>query len=89
MSTKTIPAQTIKTCDCCQVVIGAQNSRKEGCLTLKANALDMQGAPCADATRKLDLCDSCLYDVAPRRPPKVLHLWPPKLLHPAWGDLMH
>lgn len=64
MSTKTIPAQTIKTCDCCQVVIGAQNSRKEGCLTLKANALDMQGAPCADATRKLDLCDSCLYDVA-------------------------
>ena len=25
----------------------------------------------------------------PRRPPKVLHLWPPKLLHPAWGDLMH
>lgn len=25
----------------------------------------------------------------PRRPPKVLHLWPPKLLHPASGDLMH
>ena len=25
----------------------------------------------------------------PRRPPKVLHLWPPKLLHPAGGDLMH
>ncbi len=31
---------------------------------LKAHALDMQGAPCADATRKLDLCDSCLYDVS-------------------------
>lgn len=26
---------------------------------------------------------------SPRRPPKVPHLWPPKLLHPAGGDLMH
>jgi transposase InsO family protein len=25
----------------------------------------------------------------PRRPPKVLHLWPPKLLHPGRGDLAH
>ena len=25
----------------------------------------------------------------PRRPPKVPHLWPPKLLHPGRGDLMH
>lgn len=25
----------------------------------------------------------------PRRPPKVLHLWPPKLLHPGRGDLTH
>ena len=32
----------------------------------------------------------CLCSIyRPRRPPKVLHLWPPKLLHPAWGDLMH
>ena len=30
---------------------------------LKAHALDMQGSPCADATRKLDLCDSCLWHV--------------------------
>ena len=29
------------------------------------------------------------WSPCPRRPPKVLHLWPPKLLHPAWGDLMH
>ena len=63
MSTKTIPAQTIKTCDCCQVVIDGSNSRQEGHLTLKAHALDMQGSPCADATRELDLCDSCLYHV--------------------------
>ena len=26
---------------------------------------------------------------SPRRPPKVLHLWPPKLLHPGRGDLTH
>ena len=25
----------------------------------------------------------------PRRPPKVLHLWPPKLLHRGRVDLMH
>ena len=28
-------------------------------------------------------------EVVPRRPPKVLHLWPPKLLHPGHGDLTH
>lgn len=27
--------------------------------------------------------------VAPQRPPKVLHLWPPKLLHPGRVDLTH
>ena len=63
MSTKTIPAQTIKTCDCCGIVMNGNNSRQDGALVLKAHALDMQGSPCADATRKLDLCDSCLYDV--------------------------
>ena len=63
MSTKTIPTQTIKTCDCCGVVMDGGNSRQEGALVLKAHALDMQGAQCADATRKLDLCDLCLYDV--------------------------
>ena len=28
-------------------------------------------------------------ELMPRRPPKVLHLWPPKLLHPGHGDLTH
>ena len=64
MSTKTIPAQTIKTCDCCSVMMDGQNSRQEGKLTLNAYALDMYGHACADATRKFDLCDSCLFDVA-------------------------
>lgn len=64
MSTKTIPAQIIKTCDGCGVTIDSQNSRQEGKLTLNAHALDMHGHACADATRKLDLCDSCLYKVS-------------------------
>lgn len=64
MSIKTFPAQTIKTCDCCSVTMGGRNSRQEGKLTLNAHALDMYGHACADATRKLDLCDSCLFYVA-------------------------
>lgn len=64
MSTKIIPAQTIKTCDSCGVVIDGRNARQEGALTIKAHALDMYGDPCADATRKLDLCDGCLFQVA-------------------------
>ena len=28
-------------------------------------------------------------DLGPRRPPKVPHLWPPKLLHSVRGDLTH
>ena len=36
---------------------------RKSCGMFKADALDMQGSPCADATRKLDLCDSCLYKV--------------------------
>lgn len=63
MAIKTIPAQTIKSCDSCGVTMDARNSRQEGGLVLKAHALDMYGSPCADATQKLDLCDSCLYTV--------------------------
>ncbi|MNR62989.1 hypothetical protein D3C85_1851510 [compost metagenome] len=42
----------------------SRNSVKEGGLVLKAHALDMQGSACADATRRLDLCDACVNDVA-------------------------
>jgi hypothetical protein len=63
MAVKTIPAQTIKTCDCCDKVMDGRTARMDGGLTLKSHALDMQGSPCADATRKLDLCDSCVYVV--------------------------
>jgi len=61
---KTIPSQTIKTCDSCGVSITAQNGRQEGALHVKAHALDMQGFACADASRKIDLCDRCLYSVS-------------------------
>lgn len=41
------------------------------------------------AVIQIAVIDAQGYLVYPRRPPKVLHLWPPKLLHPARGDLMH
>lgn len=63
MATKIIPAQTIKTCDCCGCEINSKTSRKDGKLTLKMDALDMHGHACADGSRVLDLCDSCLWDV--------------------------
>ena len=52
---------------------------------------------CKDATGKLSFsdrpCDSgqsgALVQRQPQRPPKVLHLWPPKLLHPGHVDLTH
>lgn len=31
----------------------------------------------------------CTTQRRPRRPPKLPHLWPPKLLHPGRGDLTH
>lgn len=61
MSTTTIPSKTIKTCDCCGVVMDNSTARKEGGLSLKAHALDMYGHACADASRNIDLCDSCLH----------------------------
>lgn len=63
MSTKTIPARIIKTCDCCQKEITTANSRQDGGLHIKAAALDFSGAAVADASRKLDLCDACLGHV--------------------------
>ena len=43
MSTKTIPAQIIKTCDRCGVTMDRGNSRQEGRITINAHALDMHG----------------------------------------------
>lgn len=63
MSIKTIPSKTIMNCDCCGVVMDRTNSKQEGALTIKMHALDMQGSACATMTRKLDMCDSCLYVV--------------------------
>lgn len=63
MASKTIPAQTIKTCDACHVTLDKQNHRSEGALRIKQHALDMQGFACADASVNLDLCDRCLYTI--------------------------
>lgn len=63
MTTKVIPERRIKICDCCQGEMDGKNSRQDGGLTIKADALDHHGHAVADASRMLDLCDGCLHDV--------------------------
>jgi hypothetical protein len=63
MAIKNIPARIVKTCDRCGVVLDGKNDRQEGAIHIKANALDMHGHAVADASRKVDLCDSCLFVV--------------------------
>lgn len=63
MSTKTIPARTIKTCDRCGVEMAGNNCRKDGKVTINENALDFQGMAVASANRSVDLCDTCLSQV--------------------------
>lgn len=67
MSTQTIPAQTVVTCDCCKVTctrsLGPGRRVAEGRLTIKQHALDYLGDPAADGSLTLDLCDSCLFKI--------------------------
>lgn len=55
--TKTIPAQTIITCDICKKDNPVR--KRQAVLTMKRDALDYMGDPSADGTYTLDLCDSC------------------------------
>ena len=50
-----------------------------------------QGIPSARAADSMaEFCRKGQAEYpGPRRPPKVPHLWPPKLLHPGHGDLTH
>lgn len=64
MSIKNIPAQVVKTCDACGVVMDSKTSRKEGKVTIKQHALDWNGHAVADGTVAMDLCDGCLSTVA-------------------------
>lgn len=61
MTTRTIPAQIIKTCDCCGAEMTPLTAREDGQLVLKRNALDLHGHAVADATQKWDLCDTCVH----------------------------
>lgn len=63
MATKTIPAKTIVICDACGKECQTGERRHNARLTLKQDALDYQGSPCADATSHFDLCDGCLPPV--------------------------
>lgn len=66
MSTRTIPAEKIVTCDCCQKDVGSPGVKRvqSGGLHLLRDGLDMHGHACANADVKLDLCDSCLQIIA-------------------------
>lgn len=57
MSTRTIPAQTIVTCDCCKR--SGTRRVKSAAIVLHRNALDWHGDPVADGTIRFDLCDEC------------------------------
>lgn len=66
MSTRTVPAEKVVTCDCCRKDVGAPGVKRSrsGELHVLRDALDFQGYVCADASIKLDLCDSCLNIIA-------------------------
>ena len=63
MTTQVIPAQTIKTCDCCQCTCDLSNSLQEGHMKITAHALDPNNQPCGSAAKEWDLCDSCLREL--------------------------
>jgi hypothetical protein len=67
MTSKTIPAKLVVTCDRCGIEthqsLGRGRRRRKGVLSIKSEGLDQLGDPCCDATRSVDLCDACLYKI--------------------------
>ena len=64
MSIKTIPKQTIVTCDFCgDTDKHALQFKMKASVNFKGHCLDMYGDPACDASFSLDLCDSCARDV--------------------------
>lgn len=62
---KTIPEKRVLICDVCGTTDETPfRFQTRAHLTLKQDALDYQGSPCADATRRLDLCDNCASRIA-------------------------
>ena len=63
MSVKTIPSQTIVTCDCCGIEtdngLARQSRRMKTHLKFEQDALDFQGMACANGTVEFDFCDQC------------------------------
>lgn len=60
MTTQTIPAKTVTSCDGCGVVCTNDNRRRGGAIHVIRHALDMHGHAVASNDIKRDFCDSCL-----------------------------
>jgi len=62
----TEPAKTIVACDGCKRQMyphGPAYHRQNGGISVRRDALDFQGAPCANAGMSFDFCDDCLPKV--------------------------
>ncbi len=67
MTSKTIPARLVITCDRCGVEthqsLGTGRRRRKGVLSIESDGLDALGDPCCNANRSIDLCDDCLFKI--------------------------
>lgn len=62
MTTKTVPAYDVTTCDCCGVVMTPENARLKVVLKIKTDPKDWdEGA--LYPSRQLDLCNSCYFKI--------------------------
>lgn len=59
MTTKIIPAQTIKSCDECGTVMNKTTAIRDASLQLAKNTLDLNNQPVGRNTQSFDLCDTC------------------------------
>lgn len=63
MTTKTIPQQTIVTCDRCGRDITKSHRAMRGAIHVERAGLDFQGVAVASNDIDFDLCDPCLTTV--------------------------
>jgi hypothetical protein len=60
MTTTTVPARTVTTCDGCGIECTNKNRSRSGTMTLRADQLDHQGTPIANGGGIYDFCDHCV-----------------------------
>lgn len=60
MTTRTIPARVITTCDLCDSVCTRENRRHTGSVNVERAGLDMAGHAVGNDSLHYDVCDICL-----------------------------